>query len=177
MAPHVSSPAPPLNIVSGLLDAAALSESWGAVNPEAKATARPLSAVTVGMFDDIDRHLQLMGNTEPEPAGREARTISSTDLGLGLPASRLAEDQRRMQTAASVSPLSQQSAASRAGSQLFADDENRDTEEWDFDDFEAELVDDIDVEQVMEDEVAERVHTGGKPCQQLTAMQPLHTAC
>ena len=175
MAPHGSSPAPPLSIVSGLLDAAALSESWDAVKPETKATARPLSAVTVGMFDDVVSHLQPMGNTEPEPAGSEAR-IYSTDLGQlqpGLPASRLAEDQRCMQIA-SVSPLSQQSVASRAGSQLFANDETSNTEEWDFDNFEAELV---DVEQVIEDEVAECVHTGGKPCQQLTAIQPLHMAC
>ena len=179
MAPHVNPPAPPLNVDSSLPDAAALNESWNAVKPEAQATARPLSAVIVGVFDDVDGHLQPMEDSRPEPTGREARTISSTHLGQlqpGLPASRLAEDQRRMQTA-SVSPLSQQSAASRAGSQLFANDENRDTEEWDFDDFEAELVDDVDVQQVIEDEVAERVHTGGKPRKQLIAIKPLHMAC
>ena len=163
-------PAAAFDIISGLPDAAALDKScYEDQNQEAR--ARPLSAVPVGMFDDVDSSLQMTGNTQLELAGREARTISSSHLGQlqpDLPASRLAEDQRRMHTAASVSPLSQQSVATRAGSQLLAADEFINTEDWDvLDDF-AELSDEVNMEQVIGDEFAQHVYAGGKSCTQLT---------
>ena len=164
MAPRYD-PAAAREIIRHLPDAAVCYKQ----NQEAR--ARPLSAVPVGMFDDDDSSLQLTGNTQIELAGREAWTVSSSHSGQlqpDLPASRLAEDQRRLQIAAAVSPLSQQSVATRAGSQLLAADEIINTEDWDFlSDF-ADLSDEVNMEQVMGDEFAQHVYTGGKLCTQLT---------
>lgn len=178
-----SSRAASASSIGGLPDATAQPDWRHALEESCnrEARARPLSAVSRGMFDDIDNSLPDIGDSMPlhgdtllEPGWLEAGTISFTHLGQAqpnLPASRLAEDQRRMQTTASVSTLSQQSAASRASSQLLATEETSNKEDWDVLDFAAELVDDVDVEQVMEGEVAQHVPTGGKPRRQLTTIQ------